>query len=120
MSERLAIFAEGLFAKHSGKTAHGVIRYGNRDVVAVIDSTCAGRTANEVEPFALHPAPIVATLDEAIEYGAESLLIGVAPTGRQARSRMAANAYSSDKGWALARGRPAHPAPGRSRAERRS
>ena len=51
MSERLAIFAEGLFAKHSGKTAHGVIRYGNRDVVAVIDSTCAGRTANEVEPF---------------------------------------------------------------------
>ena len=55
MSERLVIFAEGLFAKHSGKTAHGVIRYGNRDVVAVIDSTCAGRTANEVEPFALTP-----------------------------------------------------------------
>jgi uncharacterized NAD-dependent epimerase/dehydratase family protein len=81
VSERLAIFAEGLFAKHTGKTAHGVIRYGNRDVVAVIDSTCAGRTANEVEPFALHPAPIVATLDEAIEYGAECLLIGVAPPG---------------------------------------
>jgi uncharacterized NAD-dependent epimerase/dehydratase family protein len=49
--------------------------------VAVIDSTCAGRTANEVEPFCLHPAPIVATLDEAIEYGAETLLIGVAPPG---------------------------------------
>ena len=81
MSEKLAIFAEGLFAKHTGKTAHGVIRYGNRDVVAVIDSTCAGQTANEVEPFALHPAPIVATLEEAIEYGAESLLIGVAPPG---------------------------------------
>ena len=42
---RLAIFAEGLFAKHTGKTAHGVIRYGTREVVAVIDSTCAGRTA---------------------------------------------------------------------------
>lgn len=81
MSERLAIFAEGLFAKHTGKTAHGVIRYGTRDVVAVIDSTCAGRTANEVEPFCLHPAPIVATLAEAIERGAESLLIGVAPPG---------------------------------------
>ena len=53
MSDRLAIFAEGLFAKHTGKTAHGVIRYGTRDVVAVIDSTCAGRTANEVEPFCL-------------------------------------------------------------------
>ena len=46
MSEKLAIFAEGLFAKHTGKTAHGVIRYGTRDVVAVIDSTYAGRTAN--------------------------------------------------------------------------
>jgi uncharacterized NAD-dependent epimerase/dehydratase family protein len=81
MSEKLAIFAEGLFAKHTGKTAHGVIRYGTRDVVAVIDSTCAGRTADEVEPFALHPVPIVATLDEAIELGADSLLIGVAPPG---------------------------------------
>jgi uncharacterized NAD-dependent epimerase/dehydratase family protein len=81
MSERLAIFAEGLFARHTGKTAHGVIRYGTRDVVAVIDSSCAGRTANEVEPFCLHPTPIVATLDEAIERGADSLLIGVAPPG---------------------------------------
>src|SRR5215212_800951 len=81
MSERLAIFAEGLFAKHTGKTAHGVIRYGNRDVVAVIDSACAGRTANEVEPFCLRPVPIVATLDEALERGADTLLIGVAPPG---------------------------------------
>jgi uncharacterized NAD-dependent epimerase/dehydratase family protein len=81
MSERLAIFAEGLFAKHTGKTAHGVIRYGTREVVAVIDSSCAGRTADEVEPFTMRPVPIVATLDEAIERGAQSLLIGVAPPG---------------------------------------
>ena len=81
MSSRLAIFAEGLFAKHTGKTAHGVIRYGNREVVAVIDSTCAGRTASEVEPFSLRPVPIVATLDEALERGADTLLIGVAPPG---------------------------------------
>ena len=81
MSERLAIFAEGLFAKHTGKTAHGVIRYGTREVVAVIDSTCAGRTASEVEPFSLKPVPIVATLDEALERGPDTLLIGVAPPG---------------------------------------
>ena len=78
---RLAIFAEGLFAKHSGKTAHGVIRYGTRDVVAVIDSSCAGATASEVEPFCLKPVPIVATLGEALELGADTLLIGVAPPG---------------------------------------
>ena len=81
MSDRLAIFAEGLFAKHTGKTAHGVIRYGTREVVAVIDSTCAGRTASEVEPFSLKPVPIVATLEEALERGPDTLLIGVAPPG---------------------------------------
>jgi uncharacterized NAD-dependent epimerase/dehydratase family protein len=81
MSEKLAIFAEGLFAKHNGKTAHGVIRYGTREVVAVIDSTQAGRTASDVVPFCLKPVPIVATLSEAVELGAGALLIGVAPTG---------------------------------------
>jgi uncharacterized NAD-dependent epimerase/dehydratase family protein len=81
VSERLAIFAEGLFAAHNGKTAHGVIRYGTRQVVAVIDSTQAGRTAADVVPFALQPVPIVATLAEAIELGANGLLVGVAPTG---------------------------------------
>ncbi len=81
MSERLAIFAEGLFEQHSGKTAHGVIRYGTREVVAVVDSTQAGRTAVEVEPFCLHPVPVVASVREAIDAGATTLLIGVAPTG---------------------------------------
>jgi uncharacterized NAD-dependent epimerase/dehydratase family protein len=81
LSEGLAIFAEGLFEQHSGKTAHGVIRYGTRDVVCVIDSTQAGRTAVEVEPFCLQPVPIVASVREAIDMGAGTLLIGVAPTG---------------------------------------
>jgi uncharacterized NAD-dependent epimerase/dehydratase family protein len=81
VSERLAIFAEGLFAAHNGKTAHGVIRYGTRDVVAVIDSTQAGRTAGEVMPFAGRDVPIVATLREAMKLGPDTLLVGVAPTG---------------------------------------
>jgi uncharacterized NAD-dependent epimerase/dehydratase family protein len=81
VSERLAIFAESLFAGHHGKTAHGVIRYGTREVVAVIDSTQAGRTAVEVVPFCLRDVPIVATLHEALDLGANALLVGVAPTG---------------------------------------
>jgi uncharacterized NAD-dependent epimerase/dehydratase family protein len=81
VSERLAIFAEGLFESHSGKTAHGVIRYGNRDVVAVVDSANAGRTAAEIEPFCVRDVPVVATVAAAIERGATTLLIGVAPTG---------------------------------------
>jgi uncharacterized NAD-dependent epimerase/dehydratase family protein len=34
-----------------------------------------------VVPFSLHPVPIVATLQAAIDLGANALLIGVAPTG---------------------------------------
>jgi uncharacterized NAD-dependent epimerase/dehydratase family protein len=81
VSERLAIFAQGLFAGHHGKTAHGVIRYGTREVVAVIDSTEAGRTAVEVVPFSGRDVPIVATLRQALDLGAKALLVGVAPTG---------------------------------------
>jgi uncharacterized NAD-dependent epimerase/dehydratase family protein len=79
--ERLAILAEGLFESPHGKTAHGVIRYGVREVVAVVDSTCAGRDAAEVVEFCARPVPIVATLAEALERRPTALLVGVAPTG---------------------------------------
>jgi uncharacterized NAD-dependent epimerase/dehydratase family protein len=58
-----------------------VLRYGTREVVAVVDSTQAGRTASEVVPFCEKPVPIVATIAEAVERGADTMLIGVAPTG---------------------------------------
>ena len=79
--ERLAVLTEGLFDDHHAKTAHGVIRYGTREVVAVVDSSQAGRTASEVVPFCQKPVPIVATIAEAADRGATTLLIGIAPTG---------------------------------------
>jgi D-glutamate N-acetyltransferase len=78
---KLAVLTEGLFDDHHAKTAHGVIRYGTREVVAVVDSSQAGRTASEVVPFCEKPVPIVATIAEAVERGAGTMLIGVAPTG---------------------------------------
>ena len=44
---RLIILAEGNFGFHHGKTAMGVIRYGRDHVLAVIDSTQAGRNVRE-------------------------------------------------------------------------
>jgi uncharacterized NAD-dependent epimerase/dehydratase family protein len=79
--ERLAVLTEGLFDDHHAKTAHGVIRYGTREVTAVVDSSQAGRTAVEVVPFCQKPVSIVATIAEAVERGAQTLLIGIAPTG---------------------------------------
>ena len=77
---RLVILTEGQFGVHHAKTAIGVIRYGRDDVVALLDSTIAGRNVSEwLGPR--HDVPAVATLDEAIALGADALLIGIAPTG---------------------------------------
>jgi uncharacterized NAD-dependent epimerase/dehydratase family protein len=78
---RLAILAEGQFGVHSAKTAYGVIRYGRDDVVAVLDSTQAGRNVAAFLPG--FDIPIVATLDDAFARTSrpDALLIGIAPTG---------------------------------------
>ncbi len=80
---RLVILTEGEFGPHSAKTAFGVIRYGRHEVVAVLDSTLAGRNVAEWLPD--HDIPIVATLAEALAIPGrprpDTLLIGIAPTG---------------------------------------
>ena len=81
MSERVAIFAEAYFHTSNGKAAHGLIRYGEREVVAVVDSLHARQIACDVVPYASKPVPIVATVAEAAALGAQCLAIGVAPAG---------------------------------------
>jgi uncharacterized NAD-dependent epimerase/dehydratase family protein len=74
------ILAEGQFGEPGSKTAMGVIKYGREPVVAVLDSTRAGRDVSEwLGPE--HAAPVVATLAEALRLGATALLIGTAPQG---------------------------------------
>jgi uncharacterized NAD-dependent epimerase/dehydratase family protein len=63
------------------KTAHGVIRYGSDDVVAVIDPSCAGRRVRDVLPHLHSDAPIVARVGEALPLQPTALLIGTAPRG---------------------------------------
>ena len=77
----IAVYAEGRLTTHFGKAAHGLIRYGDRPVVAVVDSTQAGRLANEVVPYVRRPVPIVATVAEAVDLGATCLSLGIAPSG---------------------------------------
>jgi uncharacterized NAD-dependent epimerase/dehydratase family protein len=80
-TRRLVILTEGQFGDHHGKTAMGVIRYGRDPVVAVLDSTIAGRNVAEFVPG--RDIPILATLDDALALTAPptALLIGIAPTG---------------------------------------
>jgi uncharacterized NAD-dependent epimerase/dehydratase family protein len=73
-SERLLILAEGFSGDpHYGKTARGVLAYGERPVVALLDSTRAGETHSGV--------PILATVEEALELEPQTALVGVATAG---------------------------------------
>jgi uncharacterized NAD-dependent epimerase/dehydratase family protein len=78
---KLAILTEGQWKVHNAKTAMGVIRYGPDDVVALIDSTIAGRNVSEWLPG--HDIPAVASLAGALalQTRPDTLLIGIAPTG---------------------------------------
>jgi uncharacterized NAD-dependent epimerase/dehydratase family protein len=81
---RLVILAEGNFGFHHGKTAMGVIRFGTDKVLAVIDSTQAGRNVREwLGDSGRYDIPIVASLSDALGFlpRANGLLIGIAPTG---------------------------------------
>ncbi len=81
---RLVILAEGNFGFHHGKTAMGVIRFGRDRVVAVVDSTQAGRNVREwLGDSGRYDIPIVASLSDALGFlpRADTLLVGIAPTG---------------------------------------
>ena len=78
---RYAILAEGWFANRHAKTAHGLIRYGRDEVVAVIDSTLAGRRVLDAMPELGRDAPIVGSPEEALELSPTSMLVGLAPAG---------------------------------------
>ena len=78
---RYAVLAEGWFANSHAKTAHGLIRYGKDEVVCVMDSTLAGKRVADVLPDLGRDAPLVGTLEEALELSPTSVLVGLAPAG---------------------------------------
>ena len=62
-SRRIVLLTEGHSEPLAGKTASCLLRYRTADIVAILDSTQAGRTADEL--FRVGGAiPVVATLDE--------------------------------------------------------
>jgi uncharacterized NAD-dependent epimerase/dehydratase family protein len=77
---RFLILAEGSFGPFSSKTGNACIRYAPHEVSAVIDSTKAGHTAQQVLGFG-GAIPVVASLDEGLVLRPTALLIGIAPPG---------------------------------------
>ena len=79
-ARRYVVLAPEYFV-HNAKTAHGVIRYGSDETVAVIDPSCAGKRVRDVVPYLESDAPILSSVAQALAYKPTSLLIGTAPPG---------------------------------------
>jgi uncharacterized NAD-dependent epimerase/dehydratase family protein len=98
---KVAILAEGQFAPATAKTAIGVLRYAPFELVAVVDSTRAGRDAAECVGVGAG-VPVVASVDDAIARGATVVLIGTAAAGgRIPDGYRAALARVLDRGLAV-------------------
>jgi uncharacterized NAD-dependent epimerase/dehydratase family protein len=80
MTRKYAILALDRF-KEDAKTAHGMIRYGDDEVVAVIDPSLAGKRVRDVLPYLESEAPIVTSVTDALRLSPTALLIGTAPKG---------------------------------------
>jgi uncharacterized NAD-dependent epimerase/dehydratase family protein len=75
---RLVILTEGHTEPITGKTASCILRYRPEEVVALLDSTQAGRTAQELLGVG-GKTPVVGRLADAPS--ANTLMIGIAPSG---------------------------------------
>ncbi|WP_255192478.1 DUF1611 domain-containing protein [Natronobeatus ordinarius] len=75
---RVAILAHEKFPERA-KTALGVLRYADYDVVAVLDRETAGTRVND-HVHDVQDAPIVTGMDD-VEAQVDALLIGIAPIG---------------------------------------
>ncbi len=81
-NNRVAILLhEGIKGDH-GKTGLAFLRYSDTNIVAVIDRTCAGESLVELTGIQQN-APIISSVEEALNYHADVLLIGIAPSGGQ-------------------------------------
>ncbi|MEF8814935.1 MAG: DUF1611 domain-containing protein [Halovenus sp.] len=74
---RVAILAHGKFPDHA-KTAVGILRYGDHEVVAVLDRERVGERVSDHLPE-LQDAPIVESMADAPD--CDELVIGIAPIG---------------------------------------
>ncbi len=76
LAKKNIVFAEGCFGLFTSKIAASYLRYRGDHTVAVLDSTNAGKTVEEVLGYG-GAIPIVSTVEEALRLGkAEVLIVG--------------------------------------------
>ncbi len=81
--QKYALYAEKLFGASTSKTANVLLRYQSDHIACVIDSRYSGKTVHEVNPSIQSDVPIVASVQESLQFHPTDLIIGVAPAGGQ-------------------------------------
>ncbi len=79
-SHKIAVYMEAHIDSDYGKMGCGVVRYLPNPIVGVIDNELAGKPIQDYMPTS-KDVPILPSLTEAIEKGAEVLILGIAPSG---------------------------------------
>jgi len=77
---KVAIYMENHLFTDYGKMGHGVLRYLQNPIVAVIDSQNSGKNIKDCLPIN-RDVLVVKNIDQAIENGAEVLILGIASSG---------------------------------------
>lgn len=77
---RYLVLAEGHFGPLTSKTANSAVRFLPDRVLAIVDSTRAGQTVQDVLGFG-GGIPIVGSMEEGLRLNPTALLIGIAPQG---------------------------------------
>lgn len=78
--QKLALYMQGAFSEQTGKLGLGLLRYSQNPIVAMIDSENAGADSRPITGID-RVCPIVRTVTEAADLGAEVLVLGIAPPG---------------------------------------
>jgi len=78
--KKVAVYMEGAVLGIGGKMGIGVLRYSPNPIVCVVDSETAGRDIVDLTGVP-RPAPIVSSIRDALDLGAEVLVLGIAPPG---------------------------------------
>ncbi|MGB0678766.1 MAG: DUF1611 domain-containing protein, partial [Polyangiales bacterium] len=77
---KLALYLEGAWGKPEAKMAYGILRYSPNPVACILDSQHAGRRTTR-PGIEAPPVPIVASFEEAVQAGAQVLVLGTATSG---------------------------------------
>lgn len=80
MKRKIVILAEAKLGMKTSKTANGIIRYSDDEVVGLIDSANAGKELESIIGIG-KGIPILKDIEESLKFNPDTLVIGIAPRG---------------------------------------